>query len=70
MIPTIRSEIRNLTGAGDVWDAADIVAYLAGLDPIDRLTFTNAASSLYVRHHSAESPNLEEVVQLLDRINM
>jgi ribokinase len=70
MVPTIRSEIRTLTGAGDVWDAADVVAYLAGLNPIDRLTFANAASSLYVRNHSAESPSLEEVVQLLDRINM
>lgn len=70
VVPAIRSEIRTLTGAGDVWDAADVVAYLAGLDPIDRLTFANAASSLYVRNHSAESPSLDEVVELLDRINM
>jgi ribokinase len=70
VVPAIRSEIRTLTGAGDVWDAADVVAYLAGLDPRDRLTFANAASSLYVRNHSAESPSLEEVVELLDRINM
>ena len=70
IVPAIRSEIRTLTEAGDVWDAADVVAYLAGLDPIDRLTFANAASSLYVRNHSAESPSLEEVVELLDRINM
>jgi ribokinase len=70
VVPAIRSEIRTLTGAGDVWDAADIVAYLAGLDPIERLTFANAASSLYVRNRSAESPSLEEVVELLDRINM
>ena len=70
IVPTIRSEIRTLTGAGDVWDAADVVAYLAGLDPINRLMFANAASSLYVRSHSAESPSLEEVVELLDRINM
>jgi ribokinase len=70
IVPTIRSEIRTLTGAGDVWDAADVVAYLAGLDPIERLTFANAASSLYVRNQSAESPSLEEVVELLDRINM
>jgi ribokinase len=69
-VPAIRSEIRTLTGAGDVWDAADVIAYLAGLDPIDRLTFANAASSLYVRNRSAESPSLEEVVELLDRINM
>lgn len=70
IVPAIRSEIKTLTGAGDVWDAADIIAYLAGLDPIDRLTFANAASSLYIRNQFAESPTLEEVVELLDRINM
>jgi ribokinase len=70
VVPAIRSEIRTLTGAGDVWDAADVLAYLAGLDPIDRLMFANASSSLYVRNNSAESPSLEEVVELMDRINM
>ena len=44
IVPAIRSEIRTLTGAGDVWDAADVIAYLAGLDPRDRLMFANAAS--------------------------
>jgi ribokinase len=70
IVPAIRSEIKTLTGAGDVWDAADIIAYLSGLDPIDRLTFANAASSLYIRNQFAESPTLEEVIELLDRINM
>ncbi|MFY9965500.1 MAG: carbohydrate kinase family protein [Nitrososphaeraceae archaeon] len=70
IVPAIRSEIKTLTGAGDVWDAADIIAYLSGLDPIDRLTFANAASSLYIRNQFAESPTFEEVVELLDRINM
>ena len=70
VIPAIVSEIKTLTGAGDVWDAADIIAYLAGLDPRDRLMFANAASSLYVRSPSGESPNLEEVIEMLDRINM
>jgi hypothetical protein len=34
------------------------------------LTFANAASSLYNRNQFAESPTLEEVIELLDRINM
>ena len=70
MVPAVKCEVRTLTGAGDVWDAADVVAHLAGLDPKDRLWFANAASSLYVRNHSAEPPSLEEVLELLDRINM
>lgn len=70
IVPAIRSEIRTLTGAGDVWDAADVIAYLAGLDPRDRLTFANAASSLYIRNDFAEPPTLEEVADLLERIKM
>jgi ribokinase len=69
-VPAIRSEIRTLTGAGDVWDAADVIGYLAGMDPRDRLTFANATSSLYIRNHFSEPPTLDEVVDLLDRIKM
>lgn len=70
VVPAIKSDVRTLTGAGDVWNAANVIAYLAGLDPIDRLTFANAAASLYIRDQFAQSPTLEEVVDLLDRIQM
>jgi len=47
-------EPRRATGAGDCWNAADIVGHLAGLDPRERLTFANAYASSYVRNIYAE----------------
>ncbi|MEM2759529.1 MAG: carbohydrate kinase family protein [Nitrososphaerales archaeon] len=47
------------TGAGDVWDAADIAGYLCGLDGEERLLFANASAALYIS--KIESPTFEEV---------
>ena len=65
---TIKVEPKILTGAGDVWDAADIVGYIAGLDPKERLLFANAASSLFIRETSGEPPVMNKVFELIERI--
>ena len=66
----IKVEPKTLTGAGDSWDAADIVGYLAGLEPKERLLFSNACASLYVRNADGEPPSLDQVADLLNRIAM
>jgi ribokinase len=40
--------INNLTGAGDSWDAADILGYLINLKPEARLFFANVFAALYI----------------------
>ena len=42
-------EPRRATGAGDCWNAADIVGHLAGLDPRERLTLLT-----HMHHHMFE----------------
>jgi ribokinase len=69
-VRAIRVETRTLTGAGDSWDSADIIGYLAGLNATERLTFANAAVSLYLRSHIAEPPTNSEVFELLERIGV
>lgn len=64
----IKVEPKLLTGAGDVWDAADIIGYLAGLDPGERLMFANAAASLFVRDQSGEPPVMNKVFELIERV--
>ena len=64
----VRVEPKILTGAGDVWDAADIIGYLAGLDPKERLMFSNAAASLFVREASGEPPTMNKVFELIERV--
>lgn len=54
-----------VTGAGDVWDAANIVGYLANLDPYERLTFANGAASLYVGNTQGIPPTLDDVLTLV-----
>ena len=49
----------TITGAGDVWAAADLAGYLTKLQDSDRLLFANAAAGLYVSHDSAETPSLK-----------
>jgi ribokinase len=64
----IKVDPKILTGAGDVWDAADILGYIAGLEPRERLLFANAAASLFIREPSGEPPVMNKVFELVDRI--
>ncbi len=63
--PTI---IKFVTGAGDVWDAANILGYLANLDPKERLLFANAAASLYVGNSNGTPPTMQEVLSLVTEV--
>jgi ribokinase len=65
---TIKVEARTLTGAGDSWDAADIVGYLAGLDPQQRLLFANCCASLYIRDPDGEPPTMNKAFELVERV--
>ncbi|MGA7976263.1 MAG: PfkB family carbohydrate kinase, partial [Nitrososphaeraceae archaeon] len=58
-------EAKTLTGAGDSWDSANVVGYLSHLSPIERLVFSNAYASLYVRKSVAEPPTMDETLEFL-----
>ncbi len=66
--PTIKVEAKRLTGAGDAWDAAAIIGYVAGLHPQERLLFANCCASLYVRDPNGEPPSMNKVFELLERV--
>ncbi|PWU79275.1 MAG: hypothetical protein DLM72_18175 [Candidatus Nitrosopolaris wilkensis] len=69
-VRAIKVDVRTLTGAGDSWDSADVLGYLAGLNATERLTFANATVSLYLRSQDAEPPTSNEVFELLERIGV
>ena len=54
-----------VTGAGDVWDAANLLGYLANLDPSERLGFANGAASLYVGNSQGIPPTKDEVLSFV-----
>jgi ribokinase len=57
---------RIVTGAGDVWDAADLVGYQCRISAEDRLALANAAAGLYVSRDTAECPSMQEVLAFLE----
>lgn len=67
-VPCLRFEPAKVTGAGDVWNAADIFAQGMGLDHKERLIFANAAAAAYLRKPGLDPPSLEETLNEADRV--
>ena len=65
----IKVDAKRLTGAGDTWDAADIIGYLAGLHPQERLLFANCCASLYIRDPNGEPPSMNKAFELIERVS-
>ncbi len=62
--PRVRQGI--VTGAGDVWDAANLFGYLADTSPEARLLLANMAASFYVSNPRAEAPTRQEILSFLE----
>lgn len=56
-------DARVLTGAGDAWDAGDIIGYICNFDSYSRLVFANACAALYVKNCSM--PRLKDVYEFI-----
>ena len=54
-----------VTGAGDVWDAANLLGYLADLNSSERLGFANGAASLYIDNSQGIPPTKDEVLSFV-----
>jgi len=67
-VPCAKINPSKVTGAGDVWNAADIYAQGVGLGHKDRLIFANAASAAYLEGRELEPPTLQEVVGRVDSV--
>jgi fructose-1-phosphate kinase PfkB-like protein len=61
-------EGRRATGAGDAWNAGNILGHLLELAPEERLTLANTVATAYVTNPEPTHPTLPEVAALLDRL--
>ena len=65
-VKSFQVEPKFVTGAGDVWDAANILGYLTNLNPVERLGLANATASLYVGNSLGIPPTIDEVLSFID----
>ncbi len=66
-IPTYRVEVRRLTGAGDAWNAGNILGLLLGLNDGERLLLANAVAGFYISNPTPKHPNMEEVREFVKK---
>jgi ribokinase len=60
-------EGRRATGAGDAWNAGNLLGHLLELPAEERLTLGNAVATLYVTAPDPLHPTLEQVASFLER---
>jgi sugar/nucleoside kinase (ribokinase family) len=66
-VATGKAEGRRATGAGDAWNAGDLLGHLLALPPEERLQLANAVATLYVTGPEPLHPTLPEVAAALER---
>ncbi len=65
-VKSFQVQPKFVTGAGDVWDAANILGYVVNLDALERLRFANGAASLYVGNPLGIPPTMDEVLSFVE----
>lgn len=66
IVPTFAVKPQRVTGAGDAWNAGNILGHLAGFDAEARLTLANAVAAFYISGEDGTSPNLTDLVRWLE----
>ena len=63
-------EPKILTGAGDVWNAVNVLSLKKGMSTINRLNLANAAAGSYISEFHNGDFSLEKIEQLLESRNI
>jgi sugar/nucleoside kinase (ribokinase family) len=66
IMPSYELDPLRTTGAGDSWNAGDIVGHLLGLEPAERLLLANAVAGYYVVSPQGLRPNLKQVIEFVE----
>jgi len=68
--PGFDVKVRRVTGAGDAWNAGNIIGELAGLPHIERLLLANATAAYYIQDEIAKHPTKEDLVNFMTKTKM
>jgi sugar/nucleoside kinase (ribokinase family) len=67
IVPGFQIEILRATGAGDSWNAGNILGDACRLSDIGRLTLANAVAAYYVSNHEGKHPNRGQLMKFCEK---
>jgi len=67
VVPAFKVPVLWSTGAGDAWNAGNILGDALGLPDSCRLTLANAIAAYYVSSSAAEHPTLSELIEFCSK---
>lgn len=66
--PTFNVPVLRATGAGDAWNAGNILGSLYGMPDEVRLTLANAVAAYYISNPEGKHPCRKELIRFCDRL--
>lgn len=57
----------RLTGAGDAWNAGNILGYVMGLSDESRLTLANAVAAYYISSPQGKHPGIGDLIEFVEK---
>ncbi len=68
IVPAFRVPVLRATGAGDAWNAGNIIGTVYGLSDAVRLTLANAVAAYYISNPEGKHPTQKELFRFCDRL--
>ncbi len=69
IVPAFKVPVLRVTGAGDAWNAGNILGDAHGLSDEHRLALANAVAAYYVSNPRGIHPTRKKLVQLIERLS-
>jgi len=69
IVPAFRVPVLRVTGAGDAWNAGNILGDAHGLSDDHRLALANAVAAYYISNPKGTHPTRKKLVQFIERLS-
>ena len=69
IVPTFKVPVLRATGAGDAWNAGNILGDAHGLSDDHRLALANAVAAYYISSPKGTHPTRKKLVQFIERLS-
>jgi ribokinase len=70
IIPAFKVPVRTVTGAGDAWNAGNILGDAYGLSDGCRLTLANAVAAYYISNPNKMHPTRRQLIKFCDKLKL